>query len=548
MEITKVLDPVVNFDIKPHILASVGGADVNFATFPSTSYSSTQVIFDSISFTSREVATSRLWIMKFPLKITFTGTTTDGSELIKLGTDDALRAWPINSVVQNASLSIGNQNITMPISTLISAITSVDMLYEQKLQLLLESSPTLHDQFQDYAVPVGGPMNPLGSEYSSSGFQHPRGAYNYNVLSNGSGSGNLTSVINVDIYEPVLISPLLQSYDYRGLINLSSDMRLQLQMDNLMQRIWSHNQKGVSQLSSVVVSFNSPPELFIHQINPQPDYVIPDSVDYGLRTFYYQYQVGKQLGTYGSSSDSTTINTNTFTLEAIPSKLLIFARRTDSDLAINGWQYTDTFAAITSISLNFGPRTSLLANATQYDLWRMSVESGWKYRWHESSGKDQCGQVLVLTPGRSFPLPEGLSVGVSEFTSVQFKLGIQNLSSSDTTTFDVYMLAVYPGQMSISKQRGTQVQNYGVINKEQVKAAQIDDKLSALEYEKAITGGGIAGGSIFSSIASFFRSLPSLAKKAIGKVEQVLPHVKRVVEALPSGSGRGGRMARVSQL
>ena len=168
----------------------------------------------------------------------------------------------------------------------------------------------------------------------------------------------------------------------------------------------------------------------------------------------------KSLFTAGTSLVSQTI-----TLPNIPDLLLIYVKPAAYSSSTQG----DWSLPITSISVNFDNFSGLLSNATQEQLYQMSVKNGVDMDWSEWSGYSVVseshsgsastagatgtargglvglvGGPLVLRPGRDFALQTGQAPGLVGNFTLQFNLTVQNFTGSAQTP-NIYTIPISSG-------------------------------------------------------------------------------------------------------
>jgi hypothetical protein len=160
----------------------------------------------------------------------------------------------------------------------------------------------------------------------------------------------------------------------------------------------------------------------------------------------------------GAASQLQSITT---TLPNIPDLMMIFVKPTSYTDATNG----DWTLPIQNISLNFDNFSGLLANHSQYQLYKMSVDNGLDMDWNQWSGQvsappsgaiaaagapafggavGSAGGALVLRPGRDFALQAGQAPGLVGNFTVQFNLNVQN-NTGFAGNVNIYLLPISSG-------------------------------------------------------------------------------------------------------
>tara|TARA_R110000868_G_scaffold56100_4_gene173979 strand:+ start:5653 stop:7512 length:1860 start_codon:yes stop_codon:yes gene_type:complete len=162
--------------------------------------------------------------------------------------------------------------------------------------------------------------------------------------------------------------------------------------------------------------------------------------------------LGQSSGIAKSQVSGTALASNTITLPNIPDLLMIYVKPATPDATLfttapytsgpTTWNSTiaDFVLPIQSISLNFDNFSGLLSNATQYQLYKMSVANGLNMSFAEWSGETRelsanataspyvgtAGGPLVLRPGRDFALQAGQAPGLVGNFTLQFSVNVGN--------------------------------------------------------------------------------------------------------------------------
>jgi len=211
--------------------------------------------------------------------------------------------------------------------------------------------------------------------------------------------------------------------------------------------------------------------------------------------------IGSTLGTTASSAKSmvagTTIQSNTITLPNIPDLLMIYLKPATAGVAITTgtgtnsatvnaaaslypgqtvststsstsaiWDSTmaDFTLPIQGISINFDNFSGLLANHTQYQLYKMSINNGldmdfasWAGEARQASGTGNStgtntglytslsGGPLVLRPGRDFALQAGQAPGLVGNFTLQFQLTVGNQFAKAVGGLNLYVVPISSG-------------------------------------------------------------------------------------------------------
>jgi len=148
------------------------------------------------------------------------------------------------------------------------------------------------------------------------------------------------------------------------------------------------------------------------------------------------------LGT-PSSPQKATLSSQTITLPMIPDLLIIFVKpQTYSTPSGLDPTQSDWSLPVTKIGISFDNYSGLLANHSQYELYKMSVNNGLEMDWDEWSGSAWAagrqtplvGGPLVLRPGRDFALSTGQAPGLIGNFTLQFDLSVENMTGESFGT------------------------------------------------------------------------------------------------------------------
>jgi hypothetical protein len=186
----------------------------------------------------------------------------------------------------------------------------------------------------------------------------------------------------------------------------------------------------------------------------------------------------------------------TITLPNIPDLLLVFVKPPQYAESYDG----DWSLPITSISLNFDNFSGLLSNATQEQLYQMSVNNGVDMDWSEWSGFSTVqashsgstqtpstsrgglvglvGGPLVLRPGRDFALQTGQAPGLVGNFTLQFNITVQNFTGTSQTP-NIYTIPISSGFFETIKGSSRIIK--GVLTEQDILSAPEHSPSSELE-------------------------------------------------------------------
>jgi hypothetical protein len=244
-------------------------------------------------------------------------------------------------------------------------------------------------------------------------------------------------------------------------------------------------------LTSSYAPFPFQPALSVQFMTPALDVPLPPKSIVPYMEFPRYITTGvvsnlvSTLGTTSSTAKSqvtgTQIASNTITLPNIPDLLMIYVKPSVAGATIFGtgtttanvpyansaavWDSTmgDFTLPIQGISINFDNFSGLLANHTQYELYKMSINNGldmdfntWCGEGRQASGSAQgttqtpmtvslAGGPLVLRPGRDFALQAGQAPGLVGNFTLQFQLTVGNQFTCPVSNLNLYVVPISSG-------------------------------------------------------------------------------------------------------
>ncbi len=516
-----VLEPRCELNNQRQWAILKGGQSVTPYRLPTTSYSNSNWNWTVIP-PSKSAILDRVVVVHAQCTINFTGTTSDGSNLLQPGRC-GLRSHPINRMISQLSVSMNGYQTSIESQQIIGALERVKTPLEFQ-----RTFGSIFAQMKDnYAVYGDGTLannNPLGT-YADNPGEQPRGAYRMNVVSNTTTAAQVI----VDLYEYLILPPLLFGSDECGKIRQAGGFThldnfvISAALNQSLARIWCNANPGsgttpsTTTLTAVTVNVSANPELYVNWITPRLVEPIPEQI-------VYPFQQINRYTLSGAASlapnASATITSNVIQFASVPLKLYIFARRSDQDILSTVAKTvgsTDTFAVINNISVSFNNIAGLLSQASPMQLYQMSLQNGLSMSWDEFCGYTQvvnstsgqptkiigtAGSMLVIDPAKDFGLESTLADGsLGQFNFQISQMNITNQNQYDTIPYDLYIIAVYDGIMTLSNNSGTT--QIGVHNKMDVLNAP-DSDLSYNELT-SVYGGG-----------SFFSTLGDIAKRGVG--------------------------------
>jgi hypothetical protein len=433
METLKVYEPRVHVvaDEKQNHIVLTGGERVTEQVNPADSWGSvgaTPVQANwSIFPPSTQTITDRFMKVRCYLDVTVDAD-------LQLGTNDALRQYPISSILEVATVQVNGESISDNVGEKVHALhTFGDRTDWNKSCSMTPCYPDNYQEYADWAT-YGSAKNPL-SNYGENGAYDPRGGFPVNVIS--------PTRFQAVVTEPLMLSPFFsgQGRQEEGFVNVNQ-FNITLRWKSDLTKVLSHSALG-NAITSVTVSFYRAPEILTTFITPALTQPIPSLqiLPYHKITEYVKGNTPTAL----AAGASTTLTSDSIKLNQVPRKMYVYVKhsRDTSD-----YKVADSFLAIDSIDVLWNNQSGLLSNATQQDLYEISRRCGSNLSYPQWT--DYRGSVFCAEFGRDIGLSADEAPGVQGQYTLRVTTTVTNKSSSDFTG-DYYLLILNEGTFSISE-------------------------------------------------------------------------------------------------
>lgn len=534
-----IWDPTVDFDTPDRYAVKRSGANQLYQTVGANQTNTTQPSWN-INTPSIDAVMDRNLMVKFYYDVVFGGTAAAGSSnLLDIGVTDAPRAFPISAIVntvnvglnQNASISTNTQSWA---SALIPWYTQHVVPGHGNAYSKATTAPSYPDQSVTYGALEGTIRSPLTS-YSNSAFQggastnEPNGAWNVNVLSNGTGSAH----IQFTSCESLYLSPFGSQTDPTSLgMTYLNNLTVTMNMGNLT-RIWSHDATNGGTINTMTVTFYKIPEIQFRWVYPDPLQKIPDILSYDYQNINVQAMPAQSVS---GNATSVVFTSNSFQLGAIPNAVAIYIRQQDQDRTEST---SDWFFRIQNVNITLGSINGIMGSATPEQLFNCSADNGYVgtfQQWY-----NQVGSVLYLRFGDQISLNNS-SLAPGTLYTQQFSVSVlaDNLSAN-TVNAVLYMVFIYPGLVQI--ERGSLQVNVlqsvlttaDVLNSSGNKVAR--------QHVKSLYGGNFLN-DIKSFFGDFKKGFDTVVKPTVPLINAglgaILPEALPIAHAAESLLGYGG--------
>lgn len=419
---------------------------------------------------------------KFELTINVQAGVPVGERCFQYGVTEALSAFPLNSMINNANLTVNYQSLTVDTQNIMGPLLK---MHDQE-EFSEFNCPTMIDQkmakFSDMTL-TG--TDPLASYTASKSVNPPRGAHpldSFTITRRTNGVANLVAtqvsddqditdactsssqandtwviVLGVTTTEPLLfLSPLIygKTSNNAGFHGIQA-MSLDLLLDTSAKRAFS-SATGVGMTIALTEVFSS--ELLLNVLTVQDsDIIAPKTV---LPYTSYNRYITK-IPNNILANTGTTIGSNSINISSIPNKKYICIRK---QLSVQTMKDTDSFVPITGVSVTFNNLTSILNTATPEDLYKLSRNNGSKQLINEFLGtasipngkvKPTIGTIVVLDPALDFGLEEYLTSGSTGTYNFQIDVTYHNTLGETVVSPELLIITQSDGLFITENERST---------------------------------------------------------------------------------------------
>jgi hypothetical protein len=419
-------------------------------------------------------------------------------------------------------------------------------------------APTAFDSYNSYADGVGAINNSLGAyQNTADNDLSMRGSWvldGYGTDTNASNStmpvstgGAQTIYVKFTVAEPLLISPWISCHPqsnnqaFYGIQNMTFTFSM-----GDASRVW---RTASSFAKTVAIQSFTNSQLLFNFLTAHPSDLLPSRNIVGYTEFpRYITAFGASL----ASQASFSFKSSSLQLNQIPDKLIMFVRKSMSSQTSSD---SDSFLALNGtnpLSINFNNVSGILSSASQYDLYRYSIENGSNQSWYEFSGNANLanattgagkkvptvGAMLVLEFGKDIPLQEDYyAPGSLGAFQLQVNLNCINQSASAVATQELVIITMNSGCFIC--ERGASSTFTGLLTKSDV----LEVSQQAPYFQSDVRR--LVGGGWFDTLKSIIgRVLPVLAplgKQFLEKQGPLGQTASKVISALGYGQSGGGQ-------
>lgn len=568
LEPVLVKDPRVIIDNKRVYSVLKCGRRTTFKRWTTNSISSSNINFSTPP-PSAGIIIDRKITLTLPMRITATFTCPkvpnngDNYTVFNAADQVAPRAFPIHTLLNTIQLTINNCSVTQSIGEIIHALSRFNTSQEL-LSLQYSGTPCALDTLANYEDGDGKTYDVLAGVNNKSFFGiSPRGAFSKfkvhtnTVVTGANAGGNQDAIVVIDMLctEQIMMSPLYWGKDNgSGFTNVTSMDWIFNFVSNPSRAISfkQHVRRGGNvanngdfvnfvgaaiQFANFGVNFSFPdaqPTLNITYITPEAVTAIPENM--AITYPYFTLDRFSKNGPITAANASDKIISDNIQLSSIPRRVYVYVRPQNSDLEQHP-NLTDCYYSITKMSVQFGNETGIFAEASQYDLWKMSVKNHcslnfdeWvggpvygNYGYQAGAGATAAkligltGSIVCFEFASDIGLDPTQAPGLGQGSyNLQIQVEFKNTNTPspgyaagrtgwDALTPCLYIIPVYEGSFTITGKGSAQIQN-AVLSYNDILTAQQNPMYNYKDVQE------VNGGNFMSGLKSLVPKLKSANK------------------------------------
>ncbi|HXS59223.1 MAG TPA: hypothetical protein VN703_00225 [Candidatus Sulfopaludibacter sp.] len=523
--VVKVMDPRLKLSNERVFAAIQGGRVISGQTFPATVINNSSLAI-TCNPPSRGVAISRRVRKRFRYDISITGTNTGGGPLLNPGYYGP-RNMPIAMTTISESWQLENDTVTQqPIQQYAQCLQWYHNDFDVRNREYGES-PSMLDQFQNYADGANSIRNPLGG-YGDNSYETTRAGFSqFQVLTNPVGGGGGTATLTLICTEDTYVSPFVFGKDSEyssalvGINNMTYTATFG-NLANVMSLVQNQGVPGVVNITAVTVDLKSA-ELLFNYITPQITETLPSSlVSPYFSPILYPFNYNQTIAPGGSVS----ITLGNVQVTSIPQRMYIFAGPAQSAKTP---YISDSYMALSPIGnpiqLTWN-NNQYLSSMTAQQLYDMSIKNGLRMSWTQFS--NFVGSIVCIEFGTDIGLDANEAIGTLGNYQLNVTANFINTNSSLSIVPTLYVLVVSSGTFNVVN--GACSHMLGVLSSADVLNAQVDPNINYQKAESAYGG-------------AFFDSL----KKGLSKLHQYAKDKKLISKGLAQFGPKGKVASEIAE-
>jgi hypothetical protein len=569
----KVLYDVLNTTDSVKYAVVAGAQNITPAKYDAISKSTSSITFNIQTPSESTLLGRRIMlrnVMEITIDATFNAATPNGTLAVNYGFSESLAPFPFQTALNTCQLTINNNTISQ---------NEKDVLFQllrfndrRDLARYNNTCPTMYDSYYAYQDSIGANNTPLGAWNDVAHDQdfQPRASFRLISITGNTpfvtGSGIFPREIKIkfETIEPFMLSPLIwcdpksNNQGFYGIQVLNCVFNLASDTSRILRSAQSAFLTSTYPATTPNLAFAdlkcsltevSESQMFIQYYTRQPSDLVSarNCVPFAEYPRYLS-PIGTALPAAAKNATTgiitptklNSINSQSISLNSIPDKLIICVRKAVGKQTLYD---SDHFFPISKIVVNFNNKAGLLSSATQWDLWRMSVESGSNQTWAEYSGHAAvggalgkypngyneiplCGSVLCLEMGNHIELDDVFSAGSIGQFQLQFQLDIENYSGEAFGVNDLEICLITMNSGVFVLERGTSQTYTAILSRSDVLSAKSQPGMAHSDVKRLVGGG--------------WDDIMKTIKNVAGVVGQVAPMAQQALGAFGYGNSGGG--------
>jgi len=519
--VSQVIDPRLDINKKKEYQFLSGVSSILYRNINANSVSNSSVTFSYKP--SNQTILSRRMYVKYRLRCVLQGTSS--GQLVKIGIDDALRAFPLQTCSSAVKLRLNGSELSLDRPcNILPTLMRYSNFYDQSLDY--STCPSIVDSYQSYDAytTLGTARNVLG-QYGENNMNQNRASLTYTVV------GSITSTdatIDIDVVEPLFVPTLLFSHKKLGPgFSNVQDLNLTFTLSDI-NRAWSHSNAGGSTLTSISVTLGGQggstlPQLLFEELTPSQ--VLAPAINDLNKNYLYPY---KNLQTYvfdnlvqslAPNATFSQVSLNSIQVGQIPSAvyLCVQERLQDKQSGDRRWRATDTFCSLTKLGFSVNGSANIMSEALPEQIYQVCQSNGLNDSY--AGFNNYAGSSVLLQVGKDIPLPAGMAAGQVQNFNFQFTTVEGKNTSPFTKNLEFVVIMVFDAVFAISSTQALQVQ--GLLDTQNVLTAPIVENQNI----QAVYGASFFG-DVFDTIKSVGSKALNVGKNLYDTAKVFSPAVK----------------------
>lgn len=444
---------------------------------------------------------------------------------LQLGTNDALRQYPISSIADVLTVQINGESISDNLADKVHAMLCYsDRSDWNKSNSLTACEPDNYQEYADYAI-FGSAKNPL-ADYGEASAYDPRGGFPVEPLA--------PNKFRTVVTEPILLSPFYNGDgdQEEGFVNVQQ-FNISYRWKSDLSKVLSHSALG-NPITNVTVRFYQAPEILTTYITPDLTQPIPQLQVLPYHKPQEYIKAGTPSNLAPGASDATPTS-DSIKLSQIPRRMFIFFRH---ERSTSNYETSDSFLVIERLDVLWNNQSGLFSQCGTQELYEISRRNGCNLSYPQFS--KYRGSVFCAEFGKDIGLLDNEAPGVQGQYTIQIRATVKNTSSSNFTA-DFYVVMLNEGTFSVAENMARA--SLGNLTPQAVLASKASDELDYSHYEN------LQGGSFMSKLKNLVKKV-SRGVQLGAKVGEVLgvPMAGQIgsmakgAEKLAGGRAVGGRL------